>query len=162
DPVVLVIDDTATEHPGRRGWGKDKHRDAVRSSRSVWKWLWGHRWGVLAGLTPVPGVTRPWALPGRAAPHPSPGLHALAGRRHPPTVQLAVLLARLVLRWFPGRRFVLVADGGYGSHELARLGRRYAGRLTVVSKFHPKANLFSPPPTYAGFGRPREKGARLP
>jgi hypothetical protein len=161
-PVVLLVDDTTTEHPGRRVWGKDKHRDAVRSSRSAWKWRWGHRWVVLAVLAPVPGVTRPWAFPEPSALHRSPGLNAREGRRHRTTVQLAALLARLVVRWFPGRRFVLVADGGYGSHELARLGRRFPGRLTVVSKFHPRANLFGPPPRYAGSGRPREKGDRMP
>jgi hypothetical protein len=34
--------------------------------------------------------------------------------------------------------------------------------LTLVSKLHPDANLFDPPPPYAGKGRPRVKGARRP
>jgi hypothetical protein len=162
EPVVLLVDDTTTEHPGRRVWGEDKHRDAVRSSRSAWKWLWGHRWVVLAVAVEIPGASRRWARPVRSALYRSPALNAEEGRRHRTAIQIAVPLARLLLRWFPGRRFVLVADGGYGSHEPARLSRRYPGRLTVVSKFYPGANLFGPPPTCSGFGRPREKGDRLP
>src|SRR3954451_16447175 len=34
--------------------------------------------------------------------------------------------------------------------------------LTLVSKLHPDANLFEPPPPYSGHGRPRVKGAALP
>jgi hypothetical protein len=162
EPVVVLIDDTATEHPGRRVWGKDKHRDAVRSSHAVWKWLWGHRWVVLTVSVAIPGVSRRWALPVLTSLYRSPRLNAKEGRRHRTTIQIAIPLARLLLRWFPGRRFILVADGGYGSHELARLSRRYPGRLTVVSKFYATANLFDPPPPYAGFGRPREKGDRRP
>jgi hypothetical protein len=162
EPVVLLVDDTTTEHPGRRVWGKDKHRDAVRSSRSAWKWLWGHRWVVLAVSVAVPGASRRRALPVLSALYRSPGLNRREGRRHRTVIQIAIPLVRLLLRWFPGRRFVLVADGGYGSHELARLGQRYRGRLTVVSKFYPGANLFGPPPPYPGSGRPREKGDRLP
>src|SRR5262249_7842932 len=39
------------------------------------------------------------------------------------------------------------------------------GRLHLVSKFHPKANLYRPPPKVVGKrpnGRPRKKGAKLP
>ena len=31
-----------------------------------------------------------------------------------------------------------------------------------MSKLHPDANLFDPPPPYAGKGRPRVKGQTLP
>ena len=62
----------------------------------------------------------------------------------------------------PGRRFVFVGDAGYGTHEVARFCRRHVPRLTLVSKLRPDANLYQPPPPYAGKGRPRVKGARLP
>ena len=32
----------------------------------------------------------------------------------------------------------------------------------MVSKFYPNANLYEPPPAYAGSGRPRVKGRKLP
>ena len=34
--------------------------------------------------------------------------------------------------------------------------------MTLVSKLHPDANLFEPPPPYSGKGRPRVKGRRCP
>ncbi len=71
-------------------------------------------------------------------------------------------LLRLLLLRFPDRTFVFVGDAGYGTHEVARFCHRHRDRLTLVSKLHPDANLFDPPPPYAGKGRPRVKGARLP
>ncbi len=67
----------------------------------------------------------------------------------------------LLLR-FPGRTFVFVGDAGYGTHAVARFARHHHARLTLVSKLHPDANLFTPPPRYRGKGRPRVKGRRLP
>jgi hypothetical protein len=71
-------------------------------------------------------------------------------------------LLRLVLIRFPGRAFVFVGDSGYGTHAVARFCHRHRGRLSLVSKLHPDANLFTPPPAYAGHGRPWAKGDRLP
>ena len=62
----------------------------------------------------------------------------------------------------PGRRFVFVGDAGYGTHEVARFCHRHRERLALVSKLHPEANLFDPPPPYAGKGRPPVKGPRRP
>jgi hypothetical protein len=71
-------------------------------------------------------------------------------------------MLRVLLRWFPERRLICTADGNYATHELAELATRYPQRLTFLSKFYPAANLFAPPPPYAGNGRPRVKGAELP
>ncbi len=71
--------------------------------------------------------------------------------------RLRVLLAR-----FPDRTFGLAGDSGSGTHEVARFCRRHQDRLTLVSKSHPDVNLFGPPPEYAGVGRPRVEGGRLP
>jgi Transposase DDE domain len=68
----------------------------------------------------------------------------------------------VLLRWFPDRRFVLVGDSGYGTHEVARFCQARRDRLSLVSKLHPEANLFQPPPAYSGKGRPRVKGGALP
>jgi hypothetical protein len=71
-------------------------------------------------------------------------------------------LCCVLLRWFRQRRFVLAGDGNYGSHEMARFAARRRDRLTLVSKFYPDARLYEPPPPYAGHGRPRVKGAKVP
>jgi hypothetical protein len=160
--VRLVGDDTVTEHPGRQVYGKARHRDPVRSSHSYTAWRWGHKWVALAILVRFPFANRPWALPVLVALYRSPQDNQRRGRRHRAPAQLPQVLLRLLLRWFPGRQFLLAGDQNYGSHEMARLAPRAQGRLHLVSKFYPNAALYEPPPPYDGHGRPRVKGAKLP
>jgi DDE superfamily endonuclease len=156
--VGLVADDTVTEHKGKHVWGKGRHRDPVRSTKSYTAWRWGHKWVVLAVLVRFPFATRAWALPVLVALYRPKG----QARRHRTPAQLAQLLVRLLRRWYPKRRFRLAVDGNYASHELARFAAGQGGRLALVSKFYPDAALYQPPPPYSGHGRPRVKGARLP
>jgi hypothetical protein len=160
--IRLVGDDTVTEHPGRKVHAKARHRDAVRSSHSYTAWRWGHKWVVLAILVSFPFASRAWALPVLVALYRSPQDNQKRGRPHKTPAQLLQLLLRLLLRWFPDRRFVVAGDSGYGSHEVASLAGHSRGRLTVVSKFPANANLYGPPPAYTGQGRPRVKGTKLP
>jgi hypothetical protein len=160
--IRLVGDDTVTEHPGRKVFGKARHRDPVRSSHSYTAWRWGHKWVVLAILVPLPFAQRPWALPVLVALYRSPQDNQQRGRPHRTPAQLLRLLLRILLRWFPDRQFRFAGDQGYGSHAMAALTPRSGGRLQVVSKFYPDANLYAPPPPYTGHGRPRVKGAKLP
>lgn len=160
-PVTLVGDDTVCEHRGRQVYGKARHRDPVRSSHSYTAFRYGHKWVVLAVLVRFPFATRPWALPILVALCRAAELDRQEHRRHYTPAQQVRRLLRLVLRWFPDRSFVFVGDGGYGTHELARFAAAQP-RLTLVSKLHPKAGLYAPPPPYRGTGRPRDKGAKLP
>jgi len=165
-PVLLAADDTVTEHPGDHVHGNGCHRDPVRSSHTYTAWRWGHKWVVLAILVPLPFSQRRWALPVLAALYRPPEVDRRQGRRHKTPVDLLRQLLLLLLRWFPGRRFVCVADGGYASHELAALAARQGGRLTFVSRFFAQAHLHAPvAPLPAGVkrrGRPPQKGPRLP
>jgi hypothetical protein len=161
-PVQLVGDDTVDGHKGPRVYGKGRHRDAVRSTHSYTAWRYGHRWVVLAVLVKFPFAARRWALPVLVDLYRPPEVSEAEGRRHRTPAQLMCRLLRLLLIRFPGRTFVFAGDSGYGTHEVARFCRRHRDRLTLVSKLHPDANLFDPPPPYAGNGRPRVKGARLP
>jgi hypothetical protein len=158
--IRLVGDDTVTEHPGPKVYGKARHRDAVRSSHSYTAWRWGHKWVVLAILVPFPFATRLWALPVLVSLYRSPEDDRQRGRPHKTPAQQMQLLLRILLRWFPDRRFLFAGDQGYGSHAMASLGQCSRGRLTMVSKFYPDANLYAPPPAYSGNGRPRVKGAK--
>lgn len=161
-PVTLVGDDTVDGHPGRRVYGKARHRDPVRSSHSYTAWRYGHKWVVLAVLVRFPMTTRPWALPVLVDLYRSVEDDRRRKRKHRTPAQLMCRLLRLVLLRFPDRRFTFVGDGGYGTHEVARFCHRHRDQLVLVSKFHPDANLFTPPPPYNGKGRPRVKGERLP
>ena len=57
--ICLAGDETVTEHPGRKVFGKGRHRDAKRSSHSFVAHMWGHKWIVLAILVKLPGIPRP-------------------------------------------------------------------------------------------------------
>jgi hypothetical protein len=160
--IFLAGDDTVTEHPGDKVFGKGCHRDPVRSTHSFTAFRWGHKWVVLAVLVRFPFTRRLWALPLLVALYRSPQDNQQAGRRHKTPARLLRQLCCVLLHWFPQRRFVLSGDDNYGSHEMARFAARRRGRLHLVSKFSPKARLYQPPPPYSGHGRPRVKGHKLP
>lgn len=159
-PVVLVGDDTVDGHKGKCVYGKARHRDPVRSTHSYTAWRYGHKWVVLAVLVRFPFATRPWALPVLIDLYRSAEDDRKRNRAHRTPAQLMCRLLRVLLLRFPGRAFVFAGDSGYGTHEVGRFFHRHRDRLTLVSKLHPDANLFDPPPPYAGKGRPRVKGAR--
>jgi DDE superfamily endonuclease len=161
-PIVLAGDDTVVAHPGPHVYGKARHRDPVRSSHAYTAWRYGHKWVVLAMLVRFPFATRPWALPVLVALYQSEEADRDQRHRHRTPAQHMTRLLAVMLRWFPDRRFVFVGDSAYGAHELARFVDRHRKRLCLVSKLHPEANLFEPPPTYKGKGRPAVKGQRLP
>jgi hypothetical protein len=161
--ILICGDDTVTQHPGKKVYGKARHRDAVRSTHSYTAWRWGHKWVVLAILVQLPGLSRPWALPILCALYHSPEDDRKRGLRHKTPCDLMRQLLCVLLRWFPQRKFVFSGDGGYGTHPLARFASRQP-RLTLVSKFYKDANLHQPPPKRkAGTnGRPRVKGGKQP
>jgi DDE superfamily endonuclease len=163
--IVLAGDDTVDEHPGHKVFGKGCHRDPVRSTHSFTAFRWGHKWVVLSVLVRFPCTRRPWALPLLVALYRSAKDNHKAGRRHKTPHHLLRQLCCLLLRWFRQRTFVLTGDGDYAAHELARFCSRrrgrQRGRLSLVSKFYPAANLYEPPPPYRGHYRPRVKGAAL-
>lgn len=162
-PIPICGDDTVTEHPGKKVYGKGRHRDAVRSTHSYTAWRWGHKWVVLAILVQVPGLSRPWALPVLVALYRSPEENKKRGCRHKTPGDLMRQLLCVLLRWFPQRTFLFSGDGGYGTHSLARFASRQP-RLTLVSKFYSDANLHNPPPKRkpGTNGRPRIKGRKQP
>jgi DDE superfamily endonuclease len=166
-PVELAGDDTVTEHPGDKVYGKGCHRDPVRSTHSFTAYRWGHKWVVLALLARLPFCRRRWALPLMVALYrpEEKGVDGVTKRAHKTPVDLLGQMLRILIRWFPDRRFVCCADGNYAAHDLAELAAAHPERLTFVSKFYPEANLFEPPPPVAGkrpAHRPRKKGKELP
>jgi hypothetical protein len=161
-PVPLVADDTVDGHKGKQVHGKARHRDPVRSTHSYTAWRYGHRWVVLCVLVRFPFAPRPWALPVLVDLYRAEEDNRRRRRPHRTPAQILCRLLRRLLLRFPGRSFVFVGDSGFGTHEVARFCHRHRARLTLVSKLHPDANLFEPPPPYEGKGRPRKKGRPLP
>ena len=161
-PIVVLTDTTVSEHPGRQVYGKGKHRDAVRSSHSFTAWMWGHKRVVLAIAMTIPFVNRRWALPVLIALYRPESINQQEGRRHKTPAQLARGLMRVLLGWFPEKRFVFVGDGEFSSHQTARFASRHRKQLTYVGRFYGNANLYDLPPEYSGNGRPRVKGEKQP
>jgi len=160
--VTLVGDDTVDGHKGKCVYGKARHRDPIRSTHSYTAWRYGHKWVVLAVLVRFPFAARPWALPVLVDLYRSAEEDRRRRRPHRTPAHLLCRLVRLLLLWFPERSFLLVADGNYGTHAVARFAWRHRARLTLISKFPRDANLYEPPPPYRGKGRPRVKGVALP
>lgn len=163
-PVICPVDDTTTQHKGKHVYGKGCHHDACRSTHSHVVWIWGHKWVVLCINVKFAFASRPWALPVLCALYRPAKLNQSQKRRHRKPIELAMPLMATLIHWFPERKFILLGDGGYASHELARFCHRHRRHVTLVSRFHPKANLYEAPPARrpGQNGRPRIKGARLP
>jgi hypothetical protein len=164
ESVVCPVDDTTPQHKGKHVYGKGRHRDNCRSTRSHTVWVFGHKWVVLSVNVEFTFASRPWALPALAALYRPKELDEKEGRRHKTTLDLARQLVAVLVHWFPRRKFILLGDGGYASHELARFCHRHRRHVSLVSLLHPRANLYTPPPPRreGQSGRPRVKGAKLP
>lgn len=159
--VKIVGDDTVDEHPGRKVFGKGRHRDAVRSSHTFTAFRWGHKWVVVSILVKFPFAQRPWALPVLIALYYAPATSKELGHKHRTPVQIMEKLLRVLMRWFPERKFKLSVDSGLASHDLATFVAGQPRNLTLISKFYPNANLYSAPKSYNGRGRPSVKGRKI-
>ena len=132
----------------------------------------GHKWVVLSVVVRLPYVQRALSLPLASALY-TAKKHAKRNRekrpynRHRTVGELTKLLVRMVVRWAEDRRFRLIGDGAYGTHDLADAmnpqSKTYGLRqVTLLSRFRMDAATYGPPPAYSGRGRPRKKGKRLP
>jgi hypothetical protein len=163
-PIICPVDDTTPQRKGKKVYGKGCHHDACRSTHSHVVWVWGHKWVTLAINVKFPFASRPWALPVLCALYRPAKLNKSEHRRHKTPIDLAMQLMAALIHWFPQRKFILLGDGGYASHELARFCHRHGRHATLVSRFHPDANLYEAPSLKGSKrnGRPRIKGRRLP
>lgn len=162
-PIILVVDDTVDGKEGDRVWAKGTHYDARRSSRRHKHVKFGHQWLVMCVLVWLPGIDRPWALPILSGLcRDKPTAKKIGQRTKPASVISKQLLIRL-MRWFPGRRFVLLGDSKALSHAVACFARRHADRVTVISRLRANANLYGEPkPRKHRGGRKPTKGQKLP
>jgi hypothetical protein len=185
-PVFVLVDDTVTQHRGKRVHGNAWHRDPIRSSQGRTILALGHKWVVLAINVMLPCGKRPWALPVLAAlyvppskePRSSAGQKRQRAGRKGAHSKLPVLRTRhagggldarckspcllarqmmaTLIRWFPDRQFILLGDGGFASHELALFCHRHRKHVTLVARFCPDASLYALPPERT----PRTRGRR--
>ena len=159
EPIVAIVDDTVERRRGTKIRDKGIYRDAVRSSRSFFVKVEGLRW-LSFQLAVRPGFARRgWGLPFLSVLCRSERADAERGRRHRTLPEKAAWGMRLIARWCPGRRLVMVGDGAYASLDLFW---RLRDRVVCIARCRMDARFFNPPtPRKKGQrGRPRVVGTR--
>ena len=159
EPLVIAVDDSVERRRGAKIRDKGIWRDAVRSSRSFCAKTAGLRWLSLQVVVRPGFARRTWGLPFLTILSRSEQVDARRQRRPQTLPETATWAMRLVARWCPGRRLVMVADGAYAS-----LGVFWTLRARAVCVAHCRidARFFNPPPPRkrGQKGRPRVVGTR--
>jgi hypothetical protein len=139
--IVLGADDTVARRRGRKITATGGYRDAVRSTKKPVIRCCGLQWVSMLLLVPGPWAQRVWAMP---------SLTALCRpakkkdqRRHQTSVDWVRHLITQVRRWLPGRRVVLVVDGGLAAVSLALACVKH--HVTMVSRWRWDAALYHRP-----------------
>ena len=160
-PLVVGIDETIERRRGPKITAAGISRDPVRSSHSHFVKVRGLRWICLQLLVPIPWAGHVWALPFLTALAPSERYCRQRQRRDKPLTLWARQRIRLVHRWQPDRRLVMVGDRTYAALDLLAAVRPAA---TVVARVRLDAHLCAPAPVRLPrqTGRPRLVGVRLP
>jgi hypothetical protein len=139
--IVLGADDTVERRSGRKITAKGCYRDAVRSSKKHVIRCFGLKWVSMMLLVPVPWSRRVWALPFLTALC-WPAEQALR-HRHKTSVDWVRQMMKQARRWLPGRRLVLVVDGGFAAVSLALACVK--SKVVMVSRLRWDAALYHPP-----------------
>lgn len=84
-----------------------------------------------------------------------------------PRYKSPCLLARqmlaVMIHWFPDRKFILLGDGGFASHDLALFCHRHRRHATLIARFCPDARLYARPDRLPKKRGPKRiKGLPLP
>jgi hypothetical protein len=148
--IVLGADATVERRSGRRINAKGCYRDAVRSTKKHVIHCFGLKWVAMMLLVPVPWSQRVGALPFLSA---LCWPAAQAKRRRPKTsVDWVRQMMKPVRRWLPGRRLVVVVDGGFAAVALALAC--VTQQVVMISRLRWEAALYHPP----GFQPPGKRG----
>jgi hypothetical protein len=150
--IVLGADDTVERRSGRKIRAKGCYRDAVRSTKKHVIRCVGLKWVAMMLLVPVPWSRRVWALPFLTAlcwPERPRGR-----QRHKTSVDWVRQMMKQVRRWLPGRRLVLVVDGGFAAVSLALACVN--NKVVMVSRLRWDAALYHPP----GLQPPGKRGPK--
>lgn len=142
-PLVIGVDDTIERRRGSKIRDKGIYRDPVRSSRGFFVKVEGLRWLSLQVLARPGFATRTWGLPFLTVLCRSERANAKRRRRHQTVPEKAAWGMRLIARWFPHRRLVMVGDGAFASLELFRTLRCHT---LCVARCRMDARFFNPPP----------------
>jgi hypothetical protein len=139
--LVLGADDTVERRSGRKISAKGCYRDAVRSTKKHVIRCFGLKWVTMMLLVSVPWAQRVWALPFLTALcRPA---EPAKRRRHKTSIDWVRQMITQVRRWLPGRRLVLVVDGGFAAVSLALACVKH--HVVMVSRLRWDAALYHRP-----------------
>jgi hypothetical protein len=161
-PLIFGIDETIERRWGQKIAARGIYRDAVRSSASHLVKASGLRWISLMLLTRIPWAQRVWALPVITALAPSERYYQERGRQPKTLTARAQQMIFQLRGWLPHRHIVMVGDNTYAALDLLAACQALPEPVTFITRLRLDAALYEPAPPYAGRGRPRKKGARLP
>ncbi len=161
-PLVFGIDETIERRWGAKIAARGIYRDAVRSSASHFVKTSGLRWISLMWLTEIPWAQRIWALPFLTVLAPSERYYKSKVRSYKKLTDWARQMIYQLRRWLPKCELIVVGDNSYAVLDLLHACQKLANPVTLVTRLRMDAALYEPTPPYAGIGRPRKKGRRLP
>lgn len=161
-PLVFGLDETIERRWGRQIRARGIYRDPVRSSSSHFVKTSGLRWLSLMWLTEIPWANRVWALPVLTVLAPSERYYAASRRSPKKLLDWARQMIYQLRRWLPNRSLIVVGDNTYAALDLLHACQTLPNPVTLITRLRLDAALYAPAPAYAGVGRPRKKGARLP
>ncbi len=159
--IALALDDTLTPKKGPNVFGLGCHLDAVRSTRGVRVFCFGHVWVVLSVVVHFPFARRPWAVPVLFRLYRNE--KECLRKRHPyrKKTELGRELVDLAASWAGARPVRLSVDSAYCNNTLLR---GLAATVTVFGAIRPDAVLTAlpTPAERRATGRRRVCGKVLP
>lgn len=160
--VRFAIDDTLASKKGAKVFGLGSHLDAVRSTKAVRVFAFGHVWVVAALLVPVPFSSRTWALPVVFRLYRNLKECTRHGATYRKKTELARQCIDLLVSWLPMRRIEVAMDSAYCNDTVMR---RLPDSVVVFGAMRPDAVLTALPEPVVGrrqAGRPALRGKPLP
>src|SRR3954453_17933918 len=142
-PLVVGVDDSIERRRGGKIRDKGIYRDSVRSSRGFFVKVEGLRWLSFQVLAKPGFARRSWGLPFLTLLCPSERANAKRQRPHQTVPEKAMWGMRLIARWLPHRRLVMVGDGAFASLAVFRTLK---DRVVCVARCRMDARFFNPPP----------------
>ena len=152
--LLLAVDGTLLHKSGKNVFGIGWFHDPVASTQKRVATALGNKWVVMGLVVAIPGVPRTFCLP----------IHAMLDdpKKRLGEAELARRMLADIREWFPDRRIVLVADGGFSAKTLLR---ELPESIRYVGLMRSDAALHSPtiPTRPKGRSGPKPKyGPRLP
>jgi hypothetical protein len=157
-----VIDDTMTAKKGAKVFGLGTHVDAVRSTKAVRVFAFGHVWVVLSVIVHLPYSRRPWALPVLFRLYRTKKEQARNRQgKYFKKTELARQMIDVVHSWLPRARFRVAGDSAYANDTVLR---GLPSNFDFIGAMRPDAVLTAAPTSddQMATGRRRKKGKVLP